>query len=452
MTNNYTNEILNLIRWLEHKARTSDNQNILSFNIVNNTKKIVPYNQAIVWTKIDNSFEVKSAAATTVINRNSPFILCLEKYVLPYAFKKASKEKNLLHIDEIKSGLEDYKVQLTNYLYYIPFINKNGQVKAGLLFLNNEKWSKDSLSLLDTLSETYAYSWYMLSKKEKPSHKTVISYLRNKKIYILVAVIIVMLIPISQSVLAPAEVAPFKPTLISSSINGVIKEIFVEPNEEVKKGQKLFALDTITLKNKFEQAEKEYLITEERYRKAYQHVYDTDLNRKLTSESREQLLILKHDILKAKENLRYSKEILDRSTVIAEKDGIVVFSNPKEWIGRPIKIGDRVMLLANLNEKQLDIELPVDNLIDLDVDAKVNFYSSVNPLSPVRAKMHFISKKATVSEKDALSYYSVAYFDEKQNLPRMGVRGTAKIYGKKVTLFYYLFRRPIYFLRRTLGI
>lgn len=130
MTNNYTNEILNLIRWLEHKARTSDNQNILSFNIVNNTKKIVPYNQAIVWTKIDNSFEIKSAAATTVINRNSPFILCLEKYVLPYTFKKSSKDKNLIHINEIKDGLEDYKVQLTNYLYYIPFINKNGQVQC----------------------------------------------------------------------------------------------------------------------------------------------------------------------------------------------------------------------------------------------------------------------------------------------------------------------------------
>jgi len=452
MTNNYTNEILNLIRWLEHKARTSDNQQILSFNIVNNTKKIVPYNQALVWTKVSGTFEIKSAAATTVINRNSPFILCLEKYVLPYAYKKGNKEKKLIKIEELKVGLEDYKVQLTNYLYYIPFVNKNGEIKAGLLFLNNEEWSNESLSLLNTLSETYAYSWYILQKKENPSHKTVLNYLQNKKTYILLGLIIIMLIPISQSVLAPAEVAPYKPTLVSSSINGVIKNIYVEPNQQVKKGQKLFSLDIITLKNKYEQAEKEYSITQERFRKAYQHAYDTDLNRKLISESREQLLILRHDILKAKENLRYSKEILDRSVITAEKDGIVVFSNPKEWLGRPIKIGDRVMLLANLNEKQLDIDLPVDNLIDLQSDADVNFYSSVNPLEPVKAKMHFISKKAALNDKERLSYYAVAYFNKDQKLPRMGIRGTAKIYGKKVTVFYYLFRRPIYFLRRTLGI
>jgi hypothetical protein len=34
----------------------------------------------------------------------------------------------------------------------------------------------------------------------------------------------------------------------------------------------------------------------------------------------------------------------------------------------------------------------------------------------------------------------------------MGLKGTAKIYGDKVPLFYYLMRRPISALRQTFGI
>ena len=36
-------------------------------------------------------------------------------------------------------------------------------------------------------------------------------------------------------------------------------------------------------------------------------------------------------------------------------------------------------------------------------------------------------------------------------IPRIGLRGTAKVYGEKVSLFYYLFRRPITYLRQHLG-
>jgi hypothetical protein len=39
-----------------------------------------------------------------------------------------------------------------------------------------------------------------------------------------------------------------------------------------------------------------------------------------------------------------------------------------------------------------------------------------------------------------------------QVLPRIGMRGTAKIYAGRVTLGYYLLRKPLAFLRRSLGV
>ena len=37
-------------------------------------------------------------------------------------------------------------------------------------------------------------------------------------------------------------------------------------------------------------------------------------------------------------------------------------------------------------------------------------------------------------------------------LPRIGLKGSAKVYAEEVSLGYYLFRKPILFLRKTLGV
>ena len=37
-------------------------------------------------------------------------------------------------------------------------------------------------------------------------------------------------------------------------------------------------------------------------------------------------------------------------------------------------------------------------------------------------------------------------------LPRIGLRGTAKIYAAQVTLGYYLLRKPIAYIRRSFGV
>jgi len=51
-----------------------------------------------------------------------------------------------------------------------------------------------------------------------------------------------------------------------------------------------------------------------------------------------------------------------------------------------------------------------------------------------------------------LSYKLVSSFEGNKKKPRIGLRGTAKVYGSRVILFYYLFRKPITFIRQLIGI
>ncbi|MNL84264.1 hypothetical protein D3C87_2121830 [compost metagenome] len=51
------------------------------------------------------------------------------------------------------------------------------------------------------------------------------------------------------------------------------------------------------------------------------------------------------------------------------------------------------------------------------------------------------------------SYTVLARVDDPTAAPeRLGLRGTARVYGEPVSLFYYLMRRPITALRQWTGV
>jgi hypothetical protein len=52
----------------------------------------------------------------------------------------------------------------------------------------------------------------------------------------------------------------------------------------------------------------------------------------------------------------------------------------------------------------------------------------------------------------APAYLVKAKLDDDEDPPRIGLKGTAKVYGGWVPLSYYLLRRPLGFLRRAVGI
>ena len=159
-----------------------------------------------------------------------------------------------------------------------------------------------------------------------------------------------MMLPIKQTVLAPAHVSPMAPTLIKSSIDGIISEILVKPNQKVLKGQVLFKLDNIELRIEVDKAKNRLKISRENYRQAFHYSYETNA-------SQGYINILKTEIEKEKNSLKYKMLLLKRSIIKAPLDGTIIFTSPKKWLGKPIKVGEKIMLLAIGNQKQLDINI-----------------------------------------------------------------------------------------------
>ena len=133
---------------------------------------------------------------------------------------------------------------------------------------------------------------------------------------------------------------------------------------------------------------------------------------------------------------------------------MLIYSDKSDWIGKPIQVGERIMEIADPSMIQLKVNLPIDDAIVLQTGAELEVFLDSDPLNPIKAIVSSASYTVETSNQDTLSYRLYARFNEnqKQDKLRIGLQGTAKVYGDRVSLFFYLFRRPISTLRQFLGI
>ena len=103
-------------------------------------------------------------------------------------------------------------------------------------------------------------------------------------------------------------------------------------------------------------------------------------------------------------------------------------------------------------------DIPAKDLRNIIIDAKKRKKArkklnnlEVDKGAPLKGKLLRASYAPSLSPEEVLSYKIGASFDGKKP-PRIGFRGTAKVYGSRVPLFYFVLRKPITFMRQFIGI
>lgn len=89
----------------------------------------------------------------------------------------------------------------------------------------------------------------------------------------------------------------------------------------------------------------------------------------------------------------------------------------------------------------------MEDLIDLEAGSEVLFFSNITPHRPQEARLSYFSYRASPTPADVMAYRLKASFTEKANLPRLGYRGTAKLYGSRRPFILWLLRKPIQTMR-----
>ena len=109
------------------------------------------------------------------------------------------------------------------------------------------------------------------------------------------------------------------------------------------------------------------------------------------------------------------------------------------------------MQVADPARPAMRIHLAVADAIALEAGADVTLFLSAYPLDPVRGKVVETSYQATPSDDGVVSYRLLATVDGQPAHARLGLHGTAKLYGERVSLGYYLLRRPLAAVRAWTG-
>jgi len=433
--------LVQLLKRARHAATAEE----LGFVMVNETHALLPYRQAALWQRdTRGTGRVIAVSGAATVERNAPFMLWLNR-----AFAKLDDDSGARNVDasQLDGALgEAWAEWLPAHGLLVP-LGPDPQKPLGALLLARETpWSDGDRHLLQELTDGYGIAWAHFRRGRR---RSLLTFWRSRgamiKLALAAALITAMFLPITLSALAPAEVVALRPTIVRAPLEGVVDRFEVTPNQPVKEGQLLLVLDPRAIENKLEVAGKALAVAEAEYRQAAQSAVFEDKSRAL-------IAVLRGRAEQRRADVVYNQSLLDRIKVTASRSGIALFDDPNAWIGRPVAIGERLIEIADPAQAELEIWLPVADAITLQNGAEVDFFLNVSPDAPLRAHLRQASYEATQSPGGLLGYRLKATLADGAKLPRIGLKGTAKVYGERVTLFYYLLRRPLAAARQFVGL
>lgn len=428
---------LTLLLKLEQRARQAPGKE-LPFVLVNETAELIPYRQAVLWRK--DVAQVETVSGVAKPESNSPYILWLNPVLQQIGNTENDCQITPFSAKDLAPELaKDWAEWLPEHGLWLTLPAPTGGHTALVLF-REESWNEAEIHLLSYLADAYGHA-LALAEAGNPAIPWQKRLKVRKAQFIIGGILLLALFfPIRQSVLAEAEVIPSKPNLVRAPLEGVVETFYVQPNETVKVGQKLFSLDKTELRSRLEVAkEKRDSAKTEYLQTTQQAMLDPTVKSKLAG--------LKSKWEQEAEEVEYVRTLLQRCEVNATIAGVSVFDDPNDWLGKPVKQGEKILAVANPNAVELEIRLPMEDLIVLEAGAEVLFFPNITPHRPQEAKLNSFSYRASPTPADIMAYRLKATFTENGQLPRLGYHGTAKLYGSRRPFLLWLLRKPIRTMR-----
>ncbi len=255
-----------------------------------------------------------------------------------------------------------------------------------------------------------------------------------------VALLIIFCLPIfPHRVGADCRLEPVVRRVVSAPFNAVLAEVFVRPGDRVEMGDSLAVLDgreidwelsaVLADKNRAEK-ERDVYLTNDQIAEAQIAAAEA---RKLDVQA---------------ELLQYRRENLE---VQAPVSGLVTAGDLRRSEGAPVATGDPLFEVAPLDAMIAEIAIPVDSLRYANLEGPVALRFDAYPEQRFSGKLERVQPRAQVLEMNNVFIGEVPIENSARKILRPGMRGRARIYAGRRSLFWLVFHRPWEFLSGWLG-
>ena len=438
---------------LSRRARSAATARELGFLLVNDSRALSDYRQAALWLADEGVFTL---SGVVLPEANAPYALWLAQVCQHLAQHTDSPTRTLEASDLPAELAAQWAEWWPAHALWLAM--PTGQTPAaGLLLVRDAPWPDDTQTLLLEWVDTWWHAFHAVHRVRVRTLRAGWARLRahlagqsgrrwwqQNRVRWALAVVAVLCLPVRLTVLAPGELVPAHPVVIRSPLDGVVDVFHVQPNQVVKKDQPLFGFDEALIQSRLAVAEQTQATAEAEYRQATQQAL-------VDAKYRTQLAMLTGKIEEKRTEVDYLREQLQRSRVLAPSDGVVLFDDPSEWIGRPVTVGERILRIAASGDSEVEAWLPLADAVALAPGADVTLYLNASPLSPVSAQVRYMAHDAVQRPDEVFAYRVRAKLNEPTQ-HRVGLKGTAKLHGGWVPLVYWVLRRPWAALRTSLGL
>jgi len=430
---------------LQQQLRQKVSLKELGYFLVNDSQKITAYQIGVFYHSFQGSQAIEAVSAIPNPVKEAPFYIWASTLCKALAEKSLS-EPTVIHPQEFKAVLaaqwEDF---LPPQVIWLPLLTTEGETVGGLLFARTPAWRIEELRILQYWGGAVAHAVELVSHKKKPWFASLKQVKTAVWVTVALALVLIAFIPVSISVLAQAEVVPKNPLIVRAPLEGVIDKVYAKPNNRVAKNTLLLTLDDTPLKSRLDVAQQELEIAKAEYRRSEQAAVSD-------AKSATEMPMLSARITQRSAEVAYIESLLKRILIRANQAGIVIIHDAYELEGKPVKLGERLLTIAQPKQAEVEMWLGIADSIALPDSTEVELFLNVSPETPYSATLRYVNFQAEMSPEGLFAFRARADFSPNATLPRIGLRGTAKIYGVQVPLYYYLFRRPYAAARQWLGL
>ncbi len=414
----------------------------LTYLVANESRRVCHYDQLFVLrrSKMGEGFHVICISSIAMVDRNAPLVQAIEALVGAY---NNLAEPASLYDCNVSEHAEDaaWDEYPFHKLHWQPLLDRTGQVFAGLLLARSMEFTAPEKLRLERVAETTAHSWLALTGNRPVSRLP--KFDRKKQLLLGALLVAGALFPVRMTVLAPVEVVAAKPFVVSAPYAGVIQRMDVAPNAMVQIGQAVLTFEDIKVRNELQQATERVSVARAKLERATSASF-------ADTEQASEISALKAEFDLARSDYAYARELMGKSKVLAPEAGMAIFSDKRDWEGRAVNVGDPIMQIADPTNISYRVEMPAKEQMALEVGAPVKIWLDAQPLWSLSASVESASFQARPTA-DGILAFAVNAKPEGEK-PRIGSRGTAKLYGQRVPFIYMLLRRPIGSLRQFLGL
>lgn len=432
--------LIQLMR-LQQRCATAMDTRELEYIALNETFGLAEYRQAVLWTRNGG---VRNLSGMTQMESNTPYVQWLNAW-LP---TQQHRHPKVVHAADINPEQAEAWPQFWPQIAVLLPLNDAGNTVGYLILARDQAWSQQELSNLKSWADFWS-GHYRLQHGFKASNWQALKGLfQQRKYQVLgaIALLVCALLPVRLSVLAPASIVPLDPYVIRAPRSGLIESIDVAPNKHVEKSQSLLRIDDMEQQGQLDNALAKLNTLQTEYRGLAQDaLYNT--------QSKARLINLRGAIAEQEALIKYLRAEDDQATVLAPQNGIAIFNDTLEWLGRPVQIGEKIMLLADPDKLQFEAWLDPSDTIPLTLGSTVTFFPDADPSASMAGQLSYVAFEAETQASGLAAYRVRAQLTVPVTLASpMGISGTIKLNGERVTLWYWLTRKPLAQLRAWLGI